>query len=215
LNARRKQALGALGLVSFLSAAYFFLVEDGSAPAHPAAGETTRAARPADDLPSSEMEVAPAAKTPPTDPADEARLALAIDGTDPSAPRGWTAPPGALRGEENPEALARLAPRSKETLDQARENPHQTPPSLIEFAHQLAGPMERAMKSEAEARPVFAQMESCAGDHGGNQAIQARVVCMANAARLAELFPTALGARYQALLRKNPSIAAILETTGL
>lgn len=117
--------------------------------------------------------------------------------------------------QDDPNLLAGSAPDPRQVLEEARENPHQTPQSLIDFAHQLAGPMERAQKSEKDALPVFAQMETCATDQVGLQPIQARVVCLANAARLAELYPAPLAARYQALARANPALASILETTGL
>jgi hypothetical protein len=87
--------------------------------------------------------------------------------------------------------------------------------SLIGFAHQLSGLMERAMSSEKEALPAYAQLEQCAQNSDGNEVLQARLICFANASRLSKEFPSLLGTRFRALSEHNPKLAGLLETTGL
>jgi hypothetical protein len=193
----------AIGMVLALSAGtYYFLNLDNAGNAHHGAS-----IRPAKSIPpESRTSLPPSEEGVAQAPADEGEQA------------GIAANGGNLGEnlEENDDALLLGQMPDPQTVHrQGGENPHMTPRVLLEFAHQLAGLMERAMDSEQEAGPVFAQLEDCAGDPQSKEVIQARLICLANASRLSKQYPDLLGKRYGLLAAKVPNLVGMLQVSGL
>jgi hypothetical protein len=116
----------------------------------------------------------------------------------------------ALPPTQAPVAEEDKAPEASDFAD-----PDAASESLVSFAHQLSGLMERAMDSEKEALPAFTQLEQCARDPAGQEVLQARLICFANASRLSKEFPSLLATRFRTLAEHNPKLAGLLQTTGL
>lgn len=106
-------------------------------------------------------------------------------------------------------------PAGEEVRDQAMQDPHSSPRALLDFAHSLSGLMVRAMESEDAAREGFGELETCVSDASGGTAVQARLICLANAKRLADQYPDALATRVTELERRNARLVGMLEATGL
>jgi hypothetical protein len=137
----------------------------------------------------------------------------ARDSLPPSDSVASIAPPPAAAAEDD---SAALPPPDSETLgQQAAQAPHESPRALLEFAHSLSGLMVRALESEEVGREGFGELETCANDDSGKASIQARLVCLANAKRLAEQWPDSLKNRMNALQSRNSRLVGMLEATGL
>ena len=130
---------------------------------------------------------------------------------------GTAAASGAVPLEEDEDeagGVQLLPPNLGDVREEAAQNPHGTPPSLLAFAAMMGERMETALASESDAERFFPELESCVDDSAGSQAPQTRVVCLVNAGRLARRHPK-LASRYDELSRKNPSIAQLVKMTGL
>ena len=107
------------------------------------------------------------------------------------------------------------APENEEIREQAAQNSHDTPRAILDFAHGLSGMMVRAMESEEAAQEVLGELESCVNDTSGRTAVQARLICLANAKRLGEQYPDSLSARIKGLEQRHARLVGMLQATGL
>jgi hypothetical protein len=55
-----------------------------------------------------------------------------------------------------------LLPENQEVLEEIRNNPHETPASLVEFASQIGKKMELAIKDPRAAKELVKELETCA-----------------------------------------------------
>lgn len=107
----------------------------------------------------------------------------------------------------------RPLPLSFPSLETLREEvlarPHDTPPSLLAFASQLAPRMEVALSSAEYAETFFSELESCArGD--GTLPPSVLALCAINGSRLARKYPRELSHRYRSLYQTLPEHARSL-----
>jgi hypothetical protein len=94
-----------------------------------------------------------------------------------------------------PESSIRdIAPRPEVLAAEVKDNPHQTPPSLLRFAARVADRMQRARASTADASKLIDEFDDCVRDD--RQVYSVQVICYVNAGRLAGFHPT-LKARWQ------------------
>lgn len=87
--------------------------------------------------------------------------------------------------------------------------------SIVAFAHSQAGIMQEALESETAATAVFTKLETCVNSASGQITNQERLICLANAKRLAEDYSEKLGARFNRLGSQHPQLIGTLEATGL
>ena len=73
-------------------------------------------------------------------------------------------------------------PEIQEAQSEIRDNPHQTPPSLIQFAKSLGPLMEKAMKSTEDARFLLPELEECVSH--SSVLVSARTLCLSRAEQL-------------------------------
>jgi len=92
------------------------------------------------------------------------------------------------------------------------EDPHGTPPSILEFALGLAGAMERALSEQRDAPKVFDYMSSCATQSEKEVTDSLQVICASNAFRLSEKYPELFRHRYDEMISKlSPRTKEILD----
>lgn len=112
------------------------------------------------------------------------------------------APPAAAPAPVAPPDLA-------EVVAQAAQDPHTTPPALVQFAADLAPGMAAALHTEANAQTFFSTLEDCALATRRPAPRTARALCLSNAAILSQTHP-ALQPRYAALAsRLDPDIVRL------
>jgi hypothetical protein len=96
----------------------------------------------------------------------------------------------------------RIAPPEANVLRaEAEKNPHETPPSLLAFAHSVAVRETEAKKSPEQATAFFSDLSDCAT---GNNVPQAQALCLVTAAEVANTYPDILKSRYEALADMTP-----------
>jgi hypothetical protein len=114
---------------------------------------------------------------PANEPAKAAKPPVELTAEAPANP-----PSIASVGVESPPSAA-FAPVDRSSYrEEARQNPHATPRSILRFASEMATRMEDARRSPARARAVFEQLLACAGSEG---LPQIRAICWVNASTLA------------------------------
>lgn len=98
--------------------------------------------------------------------------------------------------------LAEKIPPADKILDQVKKDPHATPPALVQFSLDLGDKMDAAQNSEPKARALFQELEDCTlgGAQQGRNSIQA--LCLLNAKRLGNTFPS-LARDYEQLERRS------------
>jgi len=109
-----------------------------------------------------------------------------------------------------------LVPPAEATLEQEiQENPHSTPPSIINFASSLAPSMEKAKSDEKFAVSFFHELSGCASENLEKSDPTIRAICAGNAYRLSKMYPDSLKSDYIKLQKSLPArMIEILRATG-
>lgn len=104
-------------------------------------------------------------------------------------------------GRARPDDDRALSPPAQERVErQARRSPHEVPEALMEFATRMARRMEDARRSPAAGEAVFEELENCVREETSDSV---RGICLVNAGRLAEVYPSLEGA-YRRLKEAAP-----------
>lgn len=102
--------------------------------------------------------------------------------------------------EKMPEQGIASAPALKTYREEARQNPHGTPPSISAVAYEMAEHMPKARRDEKYATWFFERLSKCV-EKGEVKTV--REVCRENARELSEIFPDVLGNSYEDLKDLN------------
>jgi hypothetical protein len=109
-----------------------------------------------------------------------------------------------------------LSPPSLKVLRmEVKNNPHATPPSLLEFAARLAERMEAANSSVEIASTVFKELEACITNEELREATSVQALCLEATSRLSKSYPshTEFKTRHETLRRNAPKpVITVLET---
>ena len=73
------------------------------------------------------------------------------------------------------------------------QDPHSTPPSLLRFAESLAPQFDAALKDEPAAVHFFSKLKDCVMAPRTQATYAIRALCLKNAKRLTERYPTLRG----------------------
>lgn len=104
-------------------------------------------------------------------------------------------------------------PPDTKVKDEAGENPHRTPESLITFAEKMGPLVEKAMTNKEDARKLINDLRDCALD---NQAAHsARALCLSNADKLAAAHPELKGKASQIRSETPEDIVQLVEKKNL
>ena len=76
------------------------------------------------------------------------------------------------------------SPTNETLREQAKENPHETPPDILAFAAHLAPKIERALLNETDGQLVFQELTECLESR--EHPLIIRGICMSNAQLLAK-----------------------------
>jgi hypothetical protein len=117
---------------------------------------------------------------------------------------------------EKKESLGKLDfPTLREVREQVAQDPHHTPPALIQFAKDLSAHAEQAKQSPASAQEFFGTLEDCLSqgkDPGEAVPVPAQLTCLTTAEEFAKLYPNELGARLKPLQQNaSPELKRIRE----
>ncbi len=113
---------------------------------------------------------------------------------------------------------AENAQAAEDTVLTSQGSPATTPQgdqAVLEFAHRLSGMMVEALESEESALPVFSELETCAEEKDGATTAELRLICFANASKLAAAYPDEFGEKFDELALRNPTLVSALATSGL
>jgi hypothetical protein len=106
-------------------------------------------------------------------------------------------------------------PTLREVRDQVAQDPHHTPPALIQFAKDLSARAEKAKQSPASAQDFFGELEDCLAqgkDPSESVPVPAQLTCLTTAEEFAKLYPSELGARLKPLQQNaSPELRRIRE----
>ncbi len=90
--------------------------------------------------------------------------------------------------------LVEAAPKLDSIRDAIKENPHVTPPSVVEFAASLGERMKDAIESEDAAKDLYPELQNCAQDlPKGSFAFTPRAMCYSDAEQLSKQYPSLQG----------------------
>jgi hypothetical protein len=98
-------------------------------------------------------------------------------------------------------------PSLKAVREQVAQDPHGTPPALLQFARDLSARAEAAKGSPETAKAFFETLEECLDNEKGQEdsvPVAAQTLCLTEAEEFAKLYPDALGPRLEPL-EKNAS----------
>ncbi|MEN9529023.1 MAG: hypothetical protein RI932_896 [Pseudomonadota bacterium] len=96
-------------------------------------------------------------------------------------------------------------PPAKQVREEAAQDSHTTPQSLIAFAEDLAESLQTAYTNSEARYNVSRQLIACAKDSQAKGAAQAaRALCLTNLERLKEKFPEELSPGFQSLIAELP-----------
>jgi hypothetical protein len=85
-------------------------------------------------------------------------------------------------------------PLVSDLREEARQNPHETPPSLLRFGADIGVRMKEAQKNKAAAVAFLAELKTCAvPPHLDESPVQARALCIVSAHELAQAWPDLSG----------------------
>lgn len=122
----------------------------------------------------------------------------------PSLPLG--APPKDSHTDPSEPRLAPVAPSVGDLRKQVEQDPHGTPPALLEFADEVASEMEGAFDSPENARSAVRMLEGCALPEAEAAIPQsAQALCAENIKRLAERYPEELRADWERVRAQLPA----------
>jgi hypothetical protein len=93
-------------------------------------------------------------------------------------------------------SIGSLAPSRARVRKEIEANPHEPPPSMIQFTLQLYNRRVQALKTETEAQQFFADLETCAMNK--DSAFNAQGMCLLNAKYLQDRYPV-FGSRFTRL----------------
>ncbi|MGE0614140.1 MAG: hypothetical protein AB7P04_00745 [Bacteriovoracia bacterium] len=105
-------------------------------------------------------------------------------------------------------------PKPEKVAAEQRADAHATPPSLHEFAEQMAEHMEKAKASPEYAQALFPKLRECALDEDSPlRSVQS--TCTVNAARLARQYPDKFDDEFQEMAKKlNIKIKSLVRASG-
>jgi hypothetical protein len=121
-------------------------------------------------------------------------------GSKPENPQHGDAAPGEITAT----STQLIPPTSDAVREEAEKNPHETPPSLIAFAHEISRRETESRKSPESALSFFAELSDCVA---GNNIAQAQALCLTTAHEVADVYPDLLKDRYNALMDSSPEEA--------
>lgn len=82
-------------------------------------------------------------------------------------------------------------PDQRAVIEEVRQDPHQTPDSLIKFAEALGPLVEKALQNPKDAGVLTSALERCVTDD--SVIASARALCLSKAEQLSEAFPELQG----------------------
>ena len=82
------------------------------------------------------------------------------------------------------------APSKSVLAEEAKNDLHATPRSLLEFAEKMAGVMEGALNDKVRAKTAFLDLSECVSTKSPDLPRSIRVICLANAERLSKKYPS-------------------------
>ncbi|MFL5814112.1 MAG: hypothetical protein ACJ763_11090 [Bdellovibrionia bacterium] len=97
-------------------------------------------------------------------------------------------------------------PTLREVREQVAQDPHHTPPALIQFAKELSAHAENAKQSPASAQEFFGTLEDCLAqgkDPSETVPVPAQLACLTTAEEFAKLYPKELGSRLKPLQQNS------------
>jgi hypothetical protein len=100
------------------------------------------------------------------------------------------------------------APTLEQVRKEASQDPHRTPPALLEFATRVGRKMDLAKKDPREAQDLYQEMENCARRDGPETL---RVFCLSDARELSRIYPERLAKRFEQLRGSLPAPIVSLE----
>lgn len=134
-----------------------------------------------------------------------------LGSTPESTPPGVVTVPLPTIQAEELRALRSAAPKHRTVWEEAEQDPHTTPPSLLKFAREMAPLMERALANPKDAELLTNELEQCMLND--TLAQSARALCLSNAERLAAKHP-GLKNQAEAMKRKaSPEIARLVDAS--
>lgn len=115
-----------------------------------------------------------------------------------------------------PSSAGSLKPPSmRDVREQVEQDPHHTPPALIQFAKEITAQAQAAKQSPESAKAFFGQLEDCVRSgrgEGDSVPVPAQTLCLTTAEEFAKLYPNELGQRLPALEQgASPEVKRIHE----
>lgn len=104
-------------------------------------------------------------------------------------------------------------PPDTKVKDEAGENPHRTPESLITFAEKMGPLVEKAMTNKEDAKKLIVDLRDCALD--SKVAHSARALCLSNADKLAAAHPELKGKAKQIRSEAPEDIVQLVEKKNM
>ncbi len=147
----------------------------------------------------------------PTQLADIAQAPVTAAAPSQAQPQAQPTTSAPVVESDNPKDAPVEAPKAETVYKEVENDPHVTPPSLLNFAAELGAKLKEALHDESKAAPLFAELEQCALKDGKEANPSAQALCLDNARRLGTQYPK-LSARFEELKEKsNPEIVRMSE----
>lgn len=109
-----------------------------------------------------------------------------------------------------PETIEAEAPSIEDIRREVEKNPHETPPSLAQFAERHADRIEKAKTDERAAALVIAELKDCATAPPERTPVQVRTWCAINAFDLEARWKSLKASDHGFIDRLSPDVQTLL-----